>query len=223
MMKRRWSSPLTAPSGEDDSYPQCYGYGRRYCMKTGDSPISLNPQQSLHLLVSAQYVDELFGKIESVLFASKSKSPFRKYKDSLAPTQIKVVEDYLAQIRAQMVRALAAQGIPLPEPDINSVHSMRTTLAFAMIAFQDCTPTRMRGYGDIPESKVRELNGLVDEMIGAIEKLDAYLAQGTGQDLQGRLERLEASGGDVAMVKTLERIIEGRGLGRVSIDAVDDH
>lgn len=181
-------------------------------MKSGDSSTSLNPAQELHLRTSAQYADELFGKVESVLFASKSKSPFRKYKDSLAPTQIKVVEDYLAQIRAQMVRALAAQGIPLPEPDIDSVHSIRTTLAFAIIAFQDCTPKRMRGYGDIPESKVRELNGLVDEMICAIEKLDSYLAQGMGQDLQGRLARLEQSGGDLTMLKELERMINDHGL-----------
>ena len=35
----------------------------------------------------------------------------------------------------------------------------------------------MRGYGEIPESKVRELNGLVDEMVAAVEKLDSYLAR----------------------------------------------
>jgi GTP-binding protein EngB required for normal cell division len=181
-------------------------------MKPGDSSTRLNPAQALHLQTSAQYADELFGKIESILFTSKSKSPFHKYKDTLTPAQIKVVEDYLAQIRAQLVRVLAAQGIPLPKPEIESVHAIRTTLAFAMIAFQDCTPRRMKGYGDLPESKVRELNGLVNEMIGALDKLDGYLAQGLGQDLQGRLQRLEQSGGDVTTLKTLERIINDHGL-----------
>jgi GTP-binding protein EngB required for normal cell division len=70
----------------------------------------------------------------------------------------------------------------------------------------------MRGYGDFPESKVRELNGLVDEMIGAIEKLDSYLAQGMGQDLQGRLARLEQNGGDIMLLKELERMINDHGL-----------
>ena len=181
-------------------------------MRTQDSPAGLNSSQARHLLVSAQYADKLFGEIESVLFASKSKSPFRKYQNALSPAQIKVVEDYLASIRAQLVRVLEAQGIPLPGPELESVHSIRTTLAFVTIAFQDCTPERMRGYGNVSESKVRELNGRVHEMIGAIDKLDAYLAQGLGQDFQGRLDRLERSGSDVTIMKNLERIINNHGL-----------
>jgi len=172
----------------------------------------LNSSQATHLLTSAQYADKLFSDIESVLFASKSKSPFRKYKNALSPAQIKVIEDYLARIRVQIVRVLAAQGIRLPEPQIDSVHSIRTTLAFVKVAFYDCTANRMRAYGELPESKVRDLNGLVGEMVSAIDKLDSYLAQGLGQDLQGRLERLERSGGDVAIVKTLERMINDHGL-----------
>ncbi len=70
----------------------------------------------------------------------------------------------------------------------------------------------MRGYGQIPESKVRELNGIVDEMESTINKLDSYLAQGLGQDLESRLERLAQSGGDVTTVKTIERIINDHGL-----------
>jgi GTP-binding protein EngB required for normal cell division len=181
-------------------------------MGTGDLPTRLNSAQALHLLTSAQYADTLFDEIESVLSASKSKSPFRKYQNALSPAQIKIVEDYLARIRAQLVRVLEAQGIPLPEPQLESVHSIRTDLAFVKIAFEDCEPQRMRGYGEVSESKSRELNGLVEEMVSAIEKLDSYLAQGLGQDLQGRLERLERNGNDVTMVKTLERIINDHGL-----------
>jgi GTP-binding protein EngB required for normal cell division len=187
-------------------------YWKVALMESDDSPSRLNSSQARHLLTSAQYADKLFGEIESVLFASKSKSPFRKYKDTLSPAQIKVVEDYLARIRAQLVRVLEAQGIPRPEPQLESVRSIRTDLAFVKIAFYDCTPERMRGYGQIVESKVLELNGLVDEMVSAIDKLNSYLAQGLGQDLEGRLQRLERSGGDVATLKTLERIINDHGL-----------
>ena len=69
----------------------------------------------------------------------------------------------------------------------------------------------MRGYGDVPESKIRALNGLVDEMVNAVEKLDSYLAQGLGQDLEARLARLERAGGAVDLMKTLERIINAYG------------
>ena len=182
-------------------------------METGDLPTRLNSAQALHLLTSAQYADKLFSEIESVLFASKSNSPFRKYQNALSPVQVKIVEDYLARIRAQLVHVLETQGIRLPEPQFESVHSILTKLAFVRLAFDDCTPQRMRGYGEVSESKARELNGLVEEMVSAIEKLDSYLAQGLGQDFQGRLERLERnSGDDVTTMKTLERIINDHGL-----------
>jgi len=153
-------------------------------METQNSPGELNPYQARHLLTSAQYADKLFGDIESILSASKSKSPFRKYKNSLSPAQIKVVEDYLARIRAQLIRALAAQNIPLPEPDLDSVGSIQTTLQFARLAFEDCTPQRMRGYGEVTESKARELNALVEEMVNAVEKLNSYLSQGLARDFR---------------------------------------
>jgi GTP-binding protein EngB required for normal cell division len=182
------------------------------CKVSGkDAAAGLNSSQALHLVSSAQYADKLLADIESVLFASQSKSPFLKYKNRLSPAQVKVVEDYLARIRAQMVRVLEGLGVPLPEPRFESVHAIRVTLTFVRIAFQECTPDRMRGYGPIPETKVRELNGLVDEMVSAADQLDSYVAQGLGQDLQGRLERLDQSGGDVTVVKSLERIINDYG------------
>ena len=180
-------------------------------MGSGNAAAGLNSSQALHLVSGAQYADKLLADIESVLLASQSKSPFLKYKNRLSPAQAKVVEDYLARIRSQMVRVLEGLGVPLPEPRFESVHAIRVTLAFVRIAFQECTPDRMRGYGPIPEPKVRELNGLVDEMVSAVDKLDSYLAQGLGQDLQGRLQRLDQSGCDISTVKSLERMINDYG------------
>jgi len=180
-------------------------------MRSDDAPAELNSAQRLHLVNSAEYADKLLADVESVLVASKSKSPFRKYKNALSPAQVKVVGDYIARIRAQMVRVLDAQGIPLPEPKFESIHAIRVTLAFVTVAFEECTANRMRGYGDVPEPKIHELNGLVDEMVNAVEKLDSYLMQGLGQDFEARLARLERAGGAVDLVKTLERIINDYG------------
>jgi GTP-binding protein EngB required for normal cell division len=180
-------------------------------MRPDDAAEELNSSQKSHLVNSAQYADKLLADVESVLFASKSKSAFKKYRNALSPAQVKVIEDYVARIRAQMVRVLEAQGIALPEPKFESIFSIRVSLTFIKIAFQECTPNRMRGYGDVPESKIPELNGLVDEMVNAVEKLDSYLAQGLGQDLEARLARLERVGGAVDLMKTLERIINAYG------------
>jgi len=195
-------------SGYQGSKP---GWWKVAEMRSEDADAGLNSSQRLHLLCSSQQADKLLAEVESILFASKSKSAFRKYRSSLSPAQVKVVEDYVARIRTQMVRVLEAEGIPLPEPSFESVHSIRVTLAFIRIAFQECTPDRMRGYGEVPEAKIRELNGLVDEMVSAVEKLDSYLAQGLGQDLEARLDRLALVGADVGLVKLLEKTINAHG------------
>ncbi|MGH7490259.1 MAG: hypothetical protein ACREMY_32325, partial [bacterium] len=180
-------------------------------MASDDAAVELNSSHKLHLVSSAQYADKLLSDVEAILSAATSRSAFQKYKDSLTPVQAKVIEDYVARIRARIVRVLEAQNIALPEPSFESVHSIRVTLAFVKIAFQECTPDRLRGYGKVPESKIRELNGLVDEMAGAVDKLHSYLARGLGQDLEMRLQRLERAGDGIGLVNTLERIVNTHG------------
>src|SRR6266568_7981440 len=172
----------------------------------------LNPSQRLHLLTSCQYADKLLSEIEATLVASQSKSPFPKFKPDISPAQAKVVQDYIARMRAQLVRILDSQGVAIPAPHIGSVHSIRVTLGFVDIAFDECRPKRMTGYGALAETAAIEMAGLVDEMQGIISRLDSYLAQGQSADLEKRLRRLEEAGGDVALVKALERAINQHGL-----------
>jgi hypothetical protein len=152
-------------------------------MESPEAPGSLNAPQKQHLLSNCGYADKLLSEIESILAASASKSPFPKYRPDISPSQAKVAQDYLARIRAQMIRVLESQGIRPPEPQFGSLHSIRVTLDFADIAFDECRPQNMRGYGEVPESALPELNGLVDEMKGLISRLDSYLGQGLGIDL----------------------------------------
>jgi GTP-binding protein EngB required for normal cell division len=181
-------------------------------MRATDPEDGLNSSQKRHLLTSCQYADKLLSEIEAVLSAASSKSPFPRFKGEIAPAQAKVVQDYVARLRAQMVRVLASQGIKPPVAEFGSVHSIRMTLAFVRIAFEECTPGRMRGYGEVPESKAQELNGVVGEMTAAAEKLNQYLAQGLGQDLQTRLEKLERTGDEIGLLKRLERVVDQHGL-----------
>ena len=176
------------------------------------APGHLNPSQRLHLLSSCQYADKLLSEIEATLVASQSKSPFPRFKPDISPAQAKVVQDYIARMRAQLLRVLDNQGVPIPAPHIGSVRSIRVTLGFADIAFDECRPKRMTGYGDLADTAAVEIAGLVDEMQGIIARLDSYLAQGQSADLEKRLRRLEEAGGDVALVKALERAINQHGL-----------
>src|SRR6266542_5540761 len=172
----------------------------------------LNPSQRLHLLTSCQYADKLLSEIEAVLIASQSRSPFPKFKADLSPAQIKLVQDYVARSRSQLVRVLDGQGVPIPEPAVGSVHSVRVTLGFVDIAFEECRPKRMAGYGEVSPAAATALAGLVNEMQGIIARIDAYLAQGQSGDLEARLQRLEEAGSDIAVVKALERAISQHGL-----------
>ena len=172
------------------------------------TPGHLNPSQRLHLLTSCQYADKLLSEIEATLAASQSRSPFPKFKPDISPAQAKVVQDYIGRMRAQMVRILDAQGVAIPAPHIGSVHSIRVTLGFADIAFDECRPKRMAGYGELADGVAIEIAGLVDEMQSVISRLDSYLAEGQGADLAERLQRLEEAGGDIGLVKSLERAID---------------
>jgi GTP-binding protein EngB required for normal cell division len=172
----------------------------------------LNSSQRLHLLTSCQYADKLLSEIEATLVASQSKSPFPKFKPDISPARAKVVQDYIARMRAQLVRILDSQAVPIPAPHIGSVHSIRVTLGFVDIAFDECRPKRMAGYGALAETAAIEMAGLVDEMQGIISRLDSYLAQGQAADLEKRLQRLEEAGSDLALVKAIERAINQRGL-----------
>jgi GTP-binding protein EngB required for normal cell division len=173
---------------------------------------TLNSYHKRHLLTSAQYVDSLLADIESILTSSLSKSPFPKYQLDITPGQAKLVQDYIARIRTQMIQVLKSQGIVPPEPQLPARRSIRVALDFCDIAFDECRPEAMRGYGELPAQLVPELNGLVDEMKGVLRKLNTYLAQNTDRDLQSRLGRLDRARGGTELLSLLERIISNRGL-----------
>jgi len=173
---------------------------------------SLNEFQQRHLLTSLQHADKLLSEIEGILTAASSKSPFPEYQGDVTPTQGKVIQDYIARFRGQMLRVLEGQGIRSPAPHISALHSIRVHLTFINIALTEIGPEYMRGYGEIPECAIADLNGLVAELNTLVGKLDAYLAQGLGQDLGARLERLQWTGDEADLLRRIERVISTQGL-----------
>lgn len=65
-----------------------------------------NESQKRRLLSSASYIDKLLIDIEQILSASTS-GGFPKYRNPLAPVQIKVLRDYIRRLRQQMLHVLA--------------------------------------------------------------------------------------------------------------------
>src|SRR5262249_43961659 len=134
------------------------------------------------------------------------------YSGALAPAQVRVVEDYIARIRSQILTALKSQNIAIPEPRFRTAHSIKVTLIFAGIAFEECTADKMTGYGDVPADVVPELNGLVTEIKAMLDQLNGFLSQGVEQDPAERLRRLARTGDEVQLLRKLERAITQHGL-----------
>ncbi len=171
----------------------------------------LNESHQRRLLITFQYVDKLLSEIEAILSASTSKSPFPKYAADFTPAQERVVRDYIARVRAQMVRIVAGLDLPTPGPQFGAIHSIRIQLSFIRVALQEASPKDLAGYGELPAELIPELNGFSTELQTMVETLDRFLGQATGQDLQERLDRLAETGDRVTLLKKLERIISDYG------------
>lgn len=168
---------------------------------------SLNDAQARHLSVSCRYIDGLLSDIEAILSVAASKAAFPRYAPDVSPAQRRTIEDYLARIRAQLARVLEGQGIGRESAKIPSSRAVRAALGSVEIAVEELKPKYMRGYGPVPGAISTELNGIVGELEGLVSQVARFLAQGPGADLRARLERLEQTGDELALLARLEEIV----------------
>ncbi|MGA8162483.1 MAG: dynamin family protein, partial [Acidobacteriaceae bacterium] len=172
----------------------------------------LNGPQQNRLRVTCHYIDKLLSDIEQVLHQATSQSPFPRYKIDVAPAQVRVVEDYIRQLRAQLLRALAWQRMKPNSPDIPATRAVLANLAFIDIAIEELRPSYMRGSGAVPDDAVDELNGVVHELRSLVEGTERYLRQELGSNLESRLRKLEETGYDVTRLRAIEEIVTRQGL-----------
>jgi GTP-binding protein EngB required for normal cell division len=180
--------------------------------QSGSNAGSLNEFQAGRLRVTCQYIDKLLTGAEGILNAAASKAAFPRYSGDVAPVQRRTIEDYISRIRAQLVRVLDGQDITREKPTIPASRAIHVALGAIDIAVEELKPQYMRGYGDLPEAAATELNGIVGELRGLGSKLDRYLAEGVGEDLKLRLQRLEQSSNDLELLSKIEQIVTDRGL-----------
>ena len=172
----------------------------------------LNEFQARRLRVTCQYIDQLLSEIGEILHVSSSKAAFPRFLPDIAPAQSRTIEDYLARLRAQLVRVLDGQGIPREKPTVPASRAVHVALGTIDIAIEELKPHYMQGFGDLPEAAATELNGIVGELRSLVSKLDRYLLEGVGEDLKLRLQRLEQKSNDLELLSKLEQIVADRGL-----------
>ncbi|MGA3211144.1 MAG: hypothetical protein ABSD20_07530 [Terriglobales bacterium] len=153
---------------------------------------SLNSRQARNLLITCQHIDKLLADMEDAFNSSDSRKAFPQYIPDLAAAQGKVIQDFIARIRSQLLRILDGQGIARPQPSIPVTRSLHVVATFIQIAVEELRPRHMRRYGEISEPAAMELNGIVAELMNLSSHLDRYVAGGQGEVSQERLDRMDA-------------------------------
>src|ERR1017187_9215084 len=95
---------------------------------------ALNEHHRRHLLASCVYVDRLLSDIDNVVTAAESGSPFARYANDLSPTLRRLLRDYFARLRADMLRILERHHARPEGRRISTVHAIRSALGFVDIA-----------------------------------------------------------------------------------------
>jgi GTP-binding protein EngB required for normal cell division len=182
----------------------------------------LNEHQQRRLRVTCEYVDKLLADIDDILHAAISQSPFPRFIVDVSPAQVRVLEDYIRRIRSQLVHTIAWQKMRPEPPNIPATRAVATNLSFIDIAIEELRPKYMRGFGQVPEDAVAELNGVVHELRSLVDGMQGYLKQELGTNLEKRLEQLQSTGYDVVLLRLLEQIASRNGLVefRTRIDAI---
>jgi GTP-binding protein EngB required for normal cell division len=178
-----------------------------------DSPqdTALNENQQRNVVVTCQYINKLLADLEHSFIEARSNSPFSRYVNDLAPAEQRLVQDYIARVRTQLVRVLSGQGLSPTPRRVGVRYSILTHLAFVDIAVEELKPHYMRGYGAVAPEASAALNGIVEELHGTIGQLTRYLSVDRTEDLHSRLERIGASA-DRSLLDTLEELITKYGL-----------
>jgi GTP-binding protein EngB required for normal cell division len=172
----------------------------------------MNDNHTRHLLATFRHIDGLLSEVDHVLATAGLTSPFAEYTQDSTPVQRKVVHDYIQRVRQAMGHAMTDLGLPRPAPVCGALWAASGHFNFAHIAVAEIEPQRLLGYGALSGEDIKAIGGVAAELNAAIERLMAYLAKGPDADLQARLQRLDQTGNEVALLRELERVISAHGL-----------
>lgn len=85
-------------------------------------------------------IDEILLKVEQVLVASRSHSPFNIYLTQLTPEQTRIVTDGLGELRTAMLCLARREGIRDDAPMVNTALAIRRSLQAASAKLADAPP-----------------------------------------------------------------------------------
>jgi len=172
----------------------------------------MNDNHQRRLLVTFQHIDKLLADAERIMATAGSASPFAEHTQDSTPVQRKVIHDYIERVREAIQRTMADLSLPRPAPVCGALWAARSHIGFAGIAVAEIEPKRMRACGALSDADAQVIDRVVAELNAALDRLAAYLDKGPDADLQARLQKLEQTRDEVALLRELERVITTHGL-----------
>jgi hypothetical protein len=150
-------------------------------------PGELNAVQKRRLGATCKYIDGLLTDIEHALHAAESESPFPHYVVDVTPAQVRLIEEHIRHLRAQLLWALDWQHMKPEPPDIPVSRSVLTDLSFVDVAVEELRPRHMRGCGPVPEDAVDGLNGIVNELRSMLHNITHSIREELGLKTDARI------------------------------------
>ena len=133
--------------------------------------------------------------------------PSPEYVNDISTTEAKVVQDYFARIRTAMFGHLKELDIPLDIRRMSRRWAIQTTLQFISIAIAELRPSKLRGYGELRQEAPSLITKTCEDLDRLIDQVMAYLRQGLGSDLRGRLSRLGEAHVGVETLAKMEKVV----------------
>ncbi len=173
---------------------------------------ALNPAQQRSVLFALLDLHRRMADLEALLAQAQTPSPFSQFVNDLSPTEAQVTRDYFTRVRSRMQAWLEEAGLPLDIRRTGLRWGLQCGATAMHIAVAEAAPERLHGYGPLDDRSAATVAHLQQDLTRLIDRFEAYLRQGLGRDLGGRLARLEGADAGVEVLAALERVITRRGL-----------
>ncbi len=167
----------------------------------------LNEAQSRSILCGFLDIHRRMADLEALTPPVERPSAFSQYINDLSPTEAKVVQDYFARIRTAMLGHLQELDVPLDIRQMSVRWAIQVGLNFISVAAAELRPSKLRGYGELGQEARSRITKVCEDLDRLIDQVMAYLRQGLGSNLQGRLSRLGGVAVDVESLTKLEQVV----------------
>jgi hypothetical protein len=133
-------------------------------------------RQSPHLLSAFRDIDVMLTKIDEMILASRSHSPFNDYLTQLSAEQQKNVDHGMSELRTAMICLLRHRGIIANDPHINTAWAIRQTLIAAASRFEGLMDGQ-GGIGADESANDEESTKLLLQMRNAFIRTNRFLSE----------------------------------------------